>query len=90
MINISETMNSVRWMIEKYRWMAAETSGTLVKEADPVKYVPISQEIQNQVLQMKRDDPSLSYAEIARRTGLSKVPVRRICLGIYKGVRQDI
>lgn len=90
MYNISETMTSVRWMFEKYRWMAAETSGKLAQEKDPVAYVVIPEETRNQVLQMKRDDPTLSYAEIGRRMGLSKVPVRRICLGLYKGVRQDL
>jgi len=90
MIDVSETMSSIRWMIDKYRWMAAETDVAPVKEKEHSPRIPLTSEQQQSILQMKQQHPDRTYAEIGRQLGISKVPVRKVCLGIYKGVRQDI
>jgi len=90
MIDVSETMSSIRWMIDKYRWMAAETDVVPVKEKEHSRRVPLTSDQQQSILCMKQQNPDFTYAEIGRQLGISKVPVRKVCLGIYKGVRQDI
>ena len=90
MIDVSQTMSSIRWMMDKYRWMAAETNVAPVKEKEHSSYVLLTSDQQQAILNMKKQNPNWTYAEIGRQLNISKVPVRKVCLGIYKGVRQDI
>jgi hypothetical protein len=90
MIDVSETMSSIRYMMDKYRWMAAETDVAPIKEKEHSRCIPLTSEQQQSILSAKEQHPEWTYAEIGRQLGISKVPVRKVCLGIYKGVRQDI
>ena len=90
MIDVSQTMSSIRWMMDKYRWMAAETNVAPVKEKEHSSYVLLTSDQQQAILSMRARNPDWSYRKIGRELGISNVPVRKVCLGIYKGVRQDI
>lgn len=88
MINITDTMSGIRYLFEKYKWMAGVTNAPMPKETEHrnATYQVLSQETQDMIREL-HNVRRLTYAQISRQTKVSKVAVRRVCLGLYKGKR---
>ncbi len=88
MFNATDTMNSVRWLLNKYRWMASENDSELPRNQKDRAFRPgLNDAEKKKILELYLR--GLSVYQVAEETGRSATAVRKLLadLGKYKGTQ---
>lgn len=77
MINATETMNSVRWLLNKYCWMSAGTDVELPKNPADRKFRPGLTPKEKKTI-FRLHEKGYTVNQIAAKTGRSNTAVRNL------------
>ena len=73
-VNVNETMESIRYLMNKYKWMAADIEAPMPKAGvDIVAQTPISKQEREEIANLRSQ--GLSVKEISEKTGRSQPSV---------------
>lgn len=88
MFNATDTMNSVRWLLNKYSWMAAVNDSQLPKGQKDNTYRPGLTDAEKKTI-LRLYSKGMSVYSIMEETGRSFMTIRKLLLakGLYKGTQ---
>jgi DNA-binding NarL/FixJ family response regulator len=86
MFNATDTMNSVRWLLNKYSWMSAGTDVELPKNPADRKFRPgLSPKEKKKILSLY--EKGYTVNQIAATMGRSNTAVRKLIIDVNGALR---